>query len=107
MPPDDQFARWAALFLRSVGEGGSEPALHSSPGPAGGDTSYQGLTQAASDLLRTVDAGGVPAFVTGRLRQIAGENGIDIEASWTPNEIIDAIRMKAVRSAPSMPPDGD
>ncbi len=60
-----------------------------------------GLTPAACELLRTVDAGGIPAFVTGNLKQIALDNGVDVTDDWTPNEIIEAIRSKAQYSGPT------
>lgn len=93
MPPDDGFSDWAALFLRNYGgdEALSAPAR---PSGAAGDAGA-GLTQAARELLIAVDAGGVPAFVTSNLKQIALENGIEVTASSTPNEIIAAVRSKA------------
>lgn len=87
MQTDDQFAQWAALFVQSVG------AVEESP-PAVSVVHYKGITTTASDLLRGIDAGGVPAFVTGNLKQIALENGIEVGSTWTPNEIIAAIRAK-------------
>lgn len=93
MATDDELARWAALFLDSYGDQASTPQ------PAAGDTQYAGLTPAARDLLRSVDAGGVPAFVTSNLKQIASDNGVEVDDGWTPNEIVDAIRNKARGSA--------
>ena len=57
---------------------------------------YIGITQAASELLQSIDAGGVPAFVTSSLIEIANENDITVPDHWTPNEIVAAIRAKAV-----------
>jgi hypothetical protein len=88
MQPDDQFAKWAAAFLRTVG-GATAVGDGAPPAP---EPRYEGITPAAGDLLRSVDAGGVPAFVTGNLRQIASENGVEVGPGWTPNEIVDAIR---------------
>jgi hypothetical protein len=101
MQPDDRFAQWAARFLRSVGDdgaavGGREPSVLP-------DATYDGVTPAARDLLRAVDAGGVPAFVTSNLRQIASDNGIETGAGWTPNEIVDAIRAKVRGGDPDGP----
>jgi hypothetical protein len=99
MQPDDRFANWAAAFLRTVGgDGGAAVAGQGAPATPG--PGYEGITAAAGDLLRSVDAGGVPAFVTGNLRQIASDNGIEVGPGWTPNEIVDAIRAK-VRDAES------
>lgn len=99
MQPDDRFAQWAAAFLRSVGKGADGAVT----GAALHEPRYEGVTPAAGELLRAVDAGGVPAFVTANLRQVAGENGIEVAPAWTPNRIIDAIRAKA-RVADSDPP---
>ena len=92
MQPDDRFTQWAAALLRGVSGGAVSPvqAPPTIPGIA-----YEGVTPAAGDLLRSVDAGGIPAFVTGNLRQIASDNGIEIGTEWTPNEIVEAIRAKA------------
>lgn len=100
MKSDERFATWAAAFLRTVsgeGDAGAGQVHASTPGHR-----YEGITAAAGDLLRSVDAGGIPAFVTGNLRQIASDNGIDVAPGWTPNEVIDAIRAK-VRGAGSGP----
>ena len=56
---------------------------------------YLGITPAAGDLLRVVDAGGVPAFVTSNLKQIALDTGVEVTDDCTPNEIVEAIRSKA------------
>jgi len=99
MRADDRFAQWAAAFLRSVGkgaDGAAAGAAHSGP-------RYEGVTPAAGELLRTVDAGGVPAFVTANLRQVAGENGIVVDPAWTPNRIIDALRAKVRVGDPGSP----
>ena len=114
---NDGFNEWAALFVRNYAEdppsGVATPAAVANPfagiGLVGLDAAppippvaqrpdppeYRLLTPAARDLLRSIDAGGVPAFVTQNLRQIALENGIDVAAQWSPNRIIDAIRQKA------------
>jgi hypothetical protein len=74
---DDRFAKWAAAFLRTVGADGGAGAGQGDAAAPG--LRYEGITPAAGDLLRSVDAGGIPAFVTGNLRQIASDNGIDVE----------------------------
>jgi hypothetical protein len=53
------------------------------------------LTPEAQELLRKVDAGGVPSFTTGNLERIARENGVDVSDGMTPNEIIDELRRRA------------
>jgi hypothetical protein len=89
MSSDDDLAQWAALFMSSYAETPAAPV-------AADLTDYVGLTQSAIDLLQSVDAGGVPAFVTANLVQIALDNGVDISGQQTPNEIIELIRAKAV-----------
>jgi hypothetical protein len=101
MQSDDRFAKWAAAFLRTVG-------ADSGAGAGQGDAAvpglrYEGITPAAGDLLRSVDAGGIPAFVTGNLRQIASDNGIEVDPGWTPNEILAAIRAKVRDAEPGGP----
>lgn len=93
MEPDDKLAQWAALFVRAQAEDAASLARTKQDAPA---VSYPGVSAAAGDLLRAVDAGGVPAFVTGNLKQIALENGIEVNPQWTPNEIVAAIRRKAL-----------
>lgn len=98
MAADNKLAEWAAAFLASYNGA-------SGPGPTGSasgnsattvpDTQYPGVTPAAAALLRAVDAGGVPAFVTGSLRQIASDNGVMVSEQSTPNEIVEALRSKA------------
>lgn len=92
MEPDEKLAQWAALFVRAQAE--DEAILAATRRDADG-ASYPGVSAAADELLRAVDAGGVPAFVTGNLKRIAFENGIDVNPQWTPNEIVEAIRRKA------------
>ncbi len=106
MQPDDRFAQWAAAFLRSVSGGGDGATGAVQVPPAVPGIPYDGITPAAGDLLRSVDAGGVPAFITGNLRQIASDNGIEIGPGWTPNEIVDAIRAKARDAEPGDPTPG-
>lgn len=101
MRQDDRFANWAAAFLRTVGVGGGATAGQGE-GPVPG-LRYEGITPAAGDLLRSVDAGGIPAFVTGNLRQIASDNGIEVGPGWTPNEIVAAIRAKVRDAEPDSP----
>ena len=104
MQSDDRFAKWAAAFLRTVGADGGAGAGQGDAAVPG--LRYEGITPAAGDLLRSVDAGGVPAFVTGNLRQIASDNGIEVGPGWTPNEIVDAIRAKVRDAEPEGPAPG-
>jgi hypothetical protein len=93
MDANEELAQWAALFVGAcvdrepgpdqVGESLATPVVR-----------YAGVTPAASMLLQSIDAGGVPAFVTSNLKQIAVDNGIDVTDQWTPNEIVDALRRK-------------
>jgi hypothetical protein len=89
---DDQFARWAAAFLQQYQEVADLPAAPATPAP---DRDYPNLTREAGDLLRSVDAGGIPAFVTANLLRIARDNGVAPPPHWTPNEIVAALRGKA------------
>jgi len=84
MPSDEDFAAWASLFVANYEAGAGQD-----------DGADDGLTPAAREVLRAVDAGGVPAFVTNNLKQVARDNGIEVTPQWTPNEIVDALRHKA------------
>jgi hypothetical protein len=107
MESDDRLAQWAALFLNTCAEGTPGTGTAAPHAPNVGVVHYKGVTEAAGELLRAVDAGGVPAFVTGNLKQIAIENGIDAGAQRTPNEIVDAIRQKSRDSESGEPEPGD
>lgn len=54
------------------------------------------LTAEGQQLLASVD-GGVPVIVTNNMRRIAAENGIEVTASMRPNEVIAALRRKALQ----------
>jgi hypothetical protein len=86
MTTDDELAQWAAQFLQVYAEedGQTDPPQPQEALPP----------SAAAELLRSVDIGGVPAFITANLRKIAEEHGIEISASMTPNDIVAAIRSK-------------
>jgi len=99
MDSDEKLAQWAALFVKAYDEDETDAGLTGRPAPATG-VQYSGITQAAQELLQAVDSGGVPAFVTGNLKQIAEDNGIECTDESTPNEIVEAIRSK-VRAAAS------
>src|SRR3989344_4803401 len=64
------------------------------------------LTPEAVELINNVDhGGGVPAFISRRLENIANENGIIISGSDTPNEVIN--RLRARQGAPAGTTTGD
>lgn len=90
MPDDESLAQYAALFLQQYNEevAATEAIAASAPLP------YPGITPLANELLQAVDAGGVPAFITEQLKQIALENGIAVTEQTTPNQIVAAIRLK-------------
>jgi predicted RNase H-like nuclease (RuvC/YqgF family) len=50
------------------------------------------LSMEALQLLRSVEQGGVPAFVSERLQKIAEQHGIEVTSETTPNEIVEALR---------------
>jgi GH24 family phage-related lysozyme (muramidase) len=52
------------------------------------------LSKDADALLKTVDDGGVPSFMTNNLKRIARQNGIKLEADTTPNDVIEALKAK-------------
>lgn len=84
---NEDLARFAAAFLANY-RANDEPLMPVAPTPP----RYPGITTDAGELLRAVDAGGVPAFVTENLRRIAAENGIAVNDGTRPNEIVDALR---------------
>jgi hypothetical protein len=52
-----------------------------------------GLTTEAQKLLRTVDRdGAMPAFIPRNLRRIAQENGVQVKAWMTADNVIDTLR---------------
>lgn len=56
-----------------------------------------GVTSEAQQLLASVDAGGVPVIVTNNLRRIAAENGVEVTSGMRPNDVVAALRQKAVQ----------
>ncbi len=50
------------------------------------------LNAEAEDILKTIEDGGVPAFMTPNLKRIAEENGVSVSDDETPNEIIARLR---------------
>lgn len=83
---DDSFARWAATFVDAF-------ERHAEQGQV--SPKYTGVTPDACELLESVDAGGVPAFVSSQMLAIALENGIAVLEHWTPSEVVAALRDKA------------
>jgi len=63
------------------------------------------LTPDAEALLDSVDAGGIPGFVTNNLRRIAQENGITVTASTTPDDIIAGLRAKKTAAPETVAPE--
>lgn len=57
------------------------------------------LTPEAEQLLASVDAGGVPAMITQNLRRIAAENGVEVTRSMRPDDVVSALRDRAVPEA--------
>ena len=106
MQSDDDFAKWAAMFVRTCTEEASGAGAAGLPAFDLAGIGYPGLTPAAGELLRTVDGGGVPAFVTAQLKQIAVDNGIEVSTDWTPNQIVAALRAK-VLAGPATPLPGE
>jgi len=52
------------------------------------------LTPEADALLRSVDDGGVPGFISRNLERIANENGVEVTKQMTPTDVINALRAK-------------
>jgi hypothetical protein len=50
------------------------------------------LSTEARELLAKIDEGGIPWLLTQNLERIAKENGIEISAKMTPNDIIRRLR---------------
>ncbi len=104
---NDELAQWAASFLALCEEtppllGTTERVLPSDAALVPSPLSAA-ITPAAHALLDAVDRGGVPAFMTSALKQIALDNGIALSAQSTPNHIIEALREKCIDRATSAP----
>jgi hypothetical protein len=50
------------------------------------------LTEEAQQVVAAADRGGVPMFTSANLARIAQENGVEVSADTTPNDIIEALR---------------
>lgn len=100
---NDELARWAASFLALCEEAPpivAPPAAAAHlPEAAAPPVRSSAITPAAHALLDAIDAGGVPAFMTTALRQIANDNGIEVSAQTTPNHIVDVLRAKCLGGA--------
>lgn len=112
--PDDSLAEFAAAFLANYAANDMPPDVPAdvprdvprdvpSFGLAPTQVDYPGLTREAAALLRGVDAGGVPAFITDNLRRIAVENGVEIDPRTTPAQIVATLR--ALSAATAFPPN--
>jgi len=82
--------------------GAGAPGITTNVEPTDGREAQQPttLTQGAQDLIRSVEAGGVPAMMTNNLRRIAKENGIELTPQTTPNDIIAALQTKLTEAKP-------
>jgi hypothetical protein len=60
------------------------------------ESSTPSLTAEAQELLKKVDEGGVPAYITDNLRRVAQENGVVVATDTTPNEIIEELQQMAL-----------
>jgi len=82
--------------------GAGAPGVTTNVEPTDGREAQQPstLTQDAQDLIRSVEAGGVPAMMTNNLRRIAKENGIELTPQTTPNDIIAALQTKLTEAKP-------
>jgi hypothetical protein len=78
------------------------PGVTTDAGPTDGREAAQptALTQDAQDLIRSVEAGGVPAMMTNNLRRIAKENGVGLTPQTTPNDIVAALQTKLTEAKP-------
>lgn len=78
------------------------PGVTTDAGPTDGREAAQptALTQDAQDLIRSVEAGGVPAMMTNNLRRIAKENGVELTPQTTPNDIVAALQTKLTEAKP-------
>lgn len=74
---------------------GNSPASAPSPEPPGGRDGSSTLTPEAEDLLSKMGSGSVPAYMTSNLERVARDNGIDVTASSTPNQVIDELRERS------------
>ena len=104
--PDDSLAEFAAAFLANYAANDVPPDVPPdvprdvpSFGLAPTQVDYPGLTREAAALLRGVDAGGVPAFITDNLRRIAVENGVEIDPRTTPAQIVATLRALSAATA--------
>lgn len=87
---DETLAKFAAAFLANFAANDVPPLAVPQSLP-----DYPGLTVEAANLVRAVDGGGVPAFVTENLRRIAADNGIPTDSRTTPDQIVAALRAQA------------
>jgi hypothetical protein len=69
----------------------------------------QGLSPEADELLDAIDSGAAqPAFISQNLRRLASENGIPVDSSTRPEDIIEAMRARRTsrpRETPPPPPE--
>jgi hypothetical protein len=90
---------WGMSFENMFGVGRGQPrAVAITQGRRVAAAIENVLSEEAIDLLKSVDEGGVPSFMTSNLAKIAKEHNIKVDASTTPNNIIDQLRAKATES---------
>jgi hypothetical protein len=58
------------------------------------DGAHRPLTAEALQVIAAADRGGTPMFTSANLARIARENGVELSAEMTPNEIIDELRRR-------------
>jgi hypothetical protein len=87
-----------------AGRAGAPDEKASGAGQAkAGDEVATKLTSEAEALLKSVDEGGTPAFMTNNLKRIAKENGVDVGPKDTPNDVVDRLRAKRGASSEIVP----
>lgn len=59
-----------------------------------------GLTPEEVALLKSVDEGGIPAYMTNNLKKIARANGVTLNKNTLPEDVINAVRAKSAKSTP-------
>lgn len=64
-----------------------------------------GLNEEGIELLKTVQNGGVPAFITSHVRRIAESNGIEILSTDTPQDVFDRLKAKLPQEKVTPTPD--
>ncbi len=82
--------------LVQAGPGTPAAPAHTVSPTSQDDAPSSSLTAEAQELLKKVDAGGVPAFTTDNLQRIATEHGVSVSPDMTPNEVIEELRQRSL-----------